>query len=65
MLLRNIKWIGDEISIEMLDKEEKRQSFTFNVADALDVSGWLMQERERMLDVWRRQLEAMRRKENV
>ena len=53
MLLRYIRWEGEDIVIEMYDTDGSRQAITLNVPDGLDLAAWLAHERNKMLEIMR------------
>jgi hypothetical protein len=53
MLLRYIRWEGEDIVIEMYDVDGSRQAMTLNVPDGLDLAAWLARERNKMLEIMR------------
>ena len=53
MLLRFIRWEGEDIVIEMYDVDGSRAVVTLNVPDGLDLAAWLARNREKMLEIMR------------
>jgi hypothetical protein len=53
MLLRYIRWEGEDIVIEMYDIDGSFVSVTLNVPDALDLAAWIARERNKMLEIMR------------
>jgi hypothetical protein len=53
MLLRFIRWEGEDIVIEMYDVDDSHAAFTLNVPDSLDLAAWLARNREKMLEIMR------------
>ena len=53
MLLRYIRWEGEDIVIEMYDVDGSHAAFTLNVPDGLDLAAWLARERNNMLEIMR------------
>jgi hypothetical protein len=53
MLLRFIRWEGEDIIVELLDEDGTHAAFALNVPDALDLAAWLARERNKMLEIMR------------
>ncbi len=54
MLLRFIRWEGEDIQIELYDVDGSRQAVTLNVPDVIDtLAPWLAKERGKMLEIMR------------
>lgn len=54
MLIYDIRWQGDDVEIEFYDIDGRHETVTLPIAEVLDLQGWLMQERLRIIDTYRR-----------
>jgi hypothetical protein len=53
MLLRYIRWEGEEIVLQLYDIDGSLALVTLNVPDGLDLAAWLARERNKMLEIMR------------
>lgn len=54
MLIYDIRWQGDDVMIEFYDVDGQHHTDKLDIAEIVDLQGWLMQERLRIIDTYRR-----------
>jgi hypothetical protein len=65
MLIRDIRWKGDDVEIELYEPDGERWTVRLPIAEVIDIQTWLTQERARILDAYRRVSKQQRRKDFV
>jgi len=65
MLLRDIELVGGRVHIHFNDVDGSHETIVLLPAEALDLSGWLLQVQPELLRLNAHDLEEIRRKDNV
>jgi hypothetical protein len=65
MLLRHIEWVGDVVRVHLDDTDGSKTVIDLNADDALDLCGWLLQEKTRLIETLRRRMKAFQKEEQA
>ncbi len=64
MLIDRIEWVDERVHIHLFDLDGSHETIVMYPAEALDMLGWLWQEKDKLLRLNAAHLEAMK-KDNV
>ena len=59
MLIDRIEWVDERVHIHLFDLDGSHETIVMYPAEALDILGWLLQEKEKLLRLNAAHLEAM------
>ncbi len=59
MLVERIEWVDERVHIHLFDLDGSHETIVMYPAEALDILGWLLQEKEKLLRLNAAHLEAM------
>lgn len=63
MLIESIEWVGERVHIHFFDVDGSHETVILFPSEALDLLGWLIQERDTLLRLNAKQLEQIQRRE--
>lgn len=59
-----IEWVGDRVQIRLFDLDGSHETIFLYPAEALDILGWLTQERDKLLRINAQHIKAVQQGEN-
>lgn len=65
MLIKGIEWVGERVHIHFFDVDGSHETVILFPSEALDLLGWLLQEKDTLLRLNAQHLEEIRRKDIV